>query len=304
LARDRSTFAAIELDTQQLLYGSTPRLANTRGHETQLPATLDGEGFCVVDRVASLRHACDVLDGAFPAYTARIHRDIGIARSLQLAKADRIPVCAPVVASAFQALHFDMGLPLDTPPDQVGYLFTALWRPNDAIGRSATTRVLPLCRLRNQRTWGDFESVESRLVAYVRAVGDGWRTPDAHNTKRLSCFARVIDALRQRRDLASYRDLSTAEWFRNAGAPSLDGSVETKSEAAYFASAGYELRSLEEAVTLMPGQLLIIDNVRCVHGRLGMRQPREIVQLMYGVSRLTGDDVVTLRRALTSYFAD
>jgi hypothetical protein len=43
------------------------------------------------------------------------------------------------------------------------------------------------------------------------------------------------------------------------------------------------LRAVEERIRIGPGELLIIDNIRCLHGRVGPRTPRELYQLLYGV---------------------
>lgn len=50
------------------------------------------------------------------------------------------------------------------------------------------------------------------------------------------------------------------------------------------------------------GELLVIDNVRAVHGRFGKRQPEEIHQFLYGVRTGTPEDIDAFRSGLVRSF--
>jgi hypothetical protein len=63
-----------------------------------------------------------------------------------------------------------------------------------------------------------------------------------------------------------------------------------------------DLGPVEERITLRGGELLVVDNLRAVHGRFGRRQPAEIYQFLYGVRSATPADIDHCRRLLVAAF--
>jgi hypothetical protein len=269
--------ADTKLSGQNLLFDESPRIANVHAPSAESRA-FDERGFVLVKNVQNPNEASAVVERLIgsieptrmPLYTAyRGH--------MQLAKVDLIPVCHDIVPRTFQALHFDMGHPLVPNWSQSIYLVLALFRPPNGQSSIAETRVVHLPRLLAQRKFGVAALVRERLIDYVHRFGDGWVEPQAVNTLRLACFARFLDAVTGRHELTGCIDYTTGQWFSENGRD-----AET-AEADYYRVCGLDIRVAEERIRIGPGELLVVDNIRCVHGRVGPRLPREIYQLLYGV---------------------
>jgi hypothetical protein len=54
---------------------------------------------------------------------------------------------------------------------------------------------------------------------------------------------------------------------------------------------GVDLEDVEERVRLRRGELLLLDNVRVVHGRIGQRPQREVWQILFGLPDLNPPSV-------------
>jgi hypothetical protein len=287
---------------QRLLFDETSPLLPAAPARWPLPESFYADGHALLTDIPTADAARAVLDRfAVHADPARLPLFCRFAGRVQLAKVDRIPVCHDIVPRSFQALHFDMGQPIVSDSTQTMYLLLGLYRPPEVEDSSAATRVVGLRRLLRQRDWGDPGQVERRLVAYAAAHGDGWYAPDRVNTCRLACFARVLDAVTGRHELTHYVEKTTGDWFQDD--PGRDGAVALANEAAYYAGCGLRLEAAERRVLLRAGELLVVDNLRAVHGRLGRRRPAEIYQFLYGVRSATPADVDAFRASLVSGFA-
>jgi hypothetical protein len=274
--------ADTKLSGQSLLFDESPRIANVHAPSAESRA-FDERGFVLVKNVGDLDEACAAIErliGSIEA--ARVPPHTAYRGSMQLAKVDLIPVCDDILPRTFQALHFDMGQPLVPDWSQSLYLVLALFRPPDSQPSIAETRVVHLPRLLAQRKFGARSIVQERLIDYVRRFGDGWVEPQAVNTHRLACLARFLDAVTGRHELTGCIDYTTGQWFSENGC---DGEA---AEAEYYRTCGLDIRSAEERIRIGPGELLIVDNIRCAHGRVGPRTPREIYQLLYGVKSASG----------------
>src|SRR5262249_10604377 len=137
-----------------------------------------------------------------------------------------------------------------------------------------------------------------------KAYGDGWSKPFPVNTYRLASFARVLDAACGEHQLIQFIDHSTAEWFKS-DYDIFNGDKKSglASEYVFYKDCGISLEAVEEQICIQPGQLLIIDNMRAVHGRVGSRHPREIVQFLYGAKSVSPSQIDVFRRYLAGLFA-
>jgi len=200
-------------------------------------------------------------------------------RDMQLAKIDRIPVCDEIVHTGFQALHYDMGQPFLTDHPQTMYVLSALYRPFDLPPNpEGKTRLVILEKLLKQKPFS--KNAEKKLIDYVREHGDGWLEPNKHNTQRLAIFARVLDAVSGLNELTEKIDTMIGQCFEYD--ISTQGNQGLQAEYAFYAKAGYDLGSVEKQFALEPGQLLIFDNLRCVHGRVGKRHKEELYNYLFG----------------------
>jgi hypothetical protein len=286
---------------QRLLFDETQPVRPAPPHVGLVPPSFSADGHALLTGVRTADEARQVLE-TFLAHADpdRLPLFGRFAHRVQLAKVDRIPVCHDIVPRSFQALHFDMGQPIVSDSTQTVYLLLGLYCPPEVERGSAETRVVGLRRLLAQRAWGPRDRVERRLIDYAAAHGDGWFAPDRVNTCRLACFARVLDAVTGRHQLTHDVDRTTGDWFQDD--PRQDGSTGLRRETAIYAACGLCLEAVEERVTLRGGDLLVVDNARAVHGRVGRRRPAEIYQFLYGVRSATPADIGSLRRDLVSHF--
>ncbi len=269
--------ADTRISGQNLLFDASPRIANVHAPSIESRA-FDEQGFVLVKDVRNLDEAYAVVERLIGSIEpSRVPLHAAYRGHMQLAKVDLIPVCHDIVPRTFQALHFDMGQPLVPDWSQSIYLALVLYRPPDSAPSIAETRVVHLPRLLAQKKFGARVLVRERLIDYVRRFGDGWVEPQAVNTLRLACFARFLDAVTGRHELTGFIDYTTGQWFSENGR---DGET---AEAEYYRACGLDIRAAEERIRIGPGEMLIVDNIRCVHGRVGPRAPREIYQLLYGV---------------------
>lgn len=216
---------------------------------------------------------------------------------MKLAKEDALPVCEDIVQTGFQALHYDMGMPFLAEQPQTLYTVSALYRPIDSEPNpEAKTRIVYLPQLLSQQS---VDNAESKLIEYVRKHGDGWAQPEAHNTHRLAIFARVIDAITGRKSLADKIDTMIGQCFNYDA--NLKGEYGLKQEQEFFKAAGYDLPAVEDQIVLRPGEMLVFDNMRCVHGRVGKRRKRELINFIYGVEQAEVGDIDRYRVWLANH---
>ncbi|TSC58257.1 MAG: hypothetical protein Greene041619_688 [Candidatus Peregrinibacteria bacterium Greene0416_19] len=266
----------------------------------EVPEAFYGEGFAVVDAIASPEAARAYLEGLIASVDAtRLPLYLRFAGRVQLASETCIPTCAAIVETTFQGLHFDMGLPITTPSPQVVQLLLALYRPLTGPYSQAATRVVPLRRLLSQRRWSSEHELETRVVDYANRHGDGWERPKRVNTYRLACLARLIDSADGSTDMIDRRDVATGLEFRDAGN---DERRSLQNEYSFFEKHGMDVSAVERQVRLEPGQLLVVDNTRAAHGRVGKRREREMWHYLFGVPSASPEDIDEVRHEVLRQF--
>jgi hypothetical protein len=286
----------VPFDTQRLLFGERhpPRRVSL-----EVPEGYYSQGFTIIDEVGTPQCAVEEMERLIGSLdTSRILPLEGLIDRVRLAKADHIPVCDDVVSTAFQILHFDMGFPFLEAMSELLVTHVGIYLPVDTDHSvTARTRLLPLnglfCELAQSSA-----DLEDRLVNYVRRYGDGWGDT---NTGRLACLARLLDAVTGKEELAGQRDKVVGQWFGTD--QWLEPDVAHHLELNFFERHGVDIVAREIEVLLRPGQLLIVDNLRVAHGRIGTRRSKEICNLMYGVSDLNAAEVRNARRSLSDILA-
>ena len=282
------------LNTQRLLFEERASLQPGVAGVSVPPEFYD-QGCILLHDVPGIEDAIEIanttlssLDGDRVAYLA------DLLPRLQLAKADRLPCREPDIHESFQALHFDMGLPLVAREYQVGYLFAMLYSPHDRQPGQAQTRIAGVEGVLRQRRRHALAECEGRLQRYADTHGDGWTQPEPHITGRVGCFARLVDAMLDEHELTHLYDQPTWEWFRE-GEGSEDGRRELAAETTWLSGHGHSLPGVETRIQLEPGDLLLFNNISCAHGRLGRREPEELWQVMWGVPHVDADEIAKIR---------
>ncbi len=191
----------------------------------------------------------------------------------------------------FQTLHFDFGLPLDFETRRDVARYTALHIPRELKPSSAVTRLVPLDGLLGQRTWASRAELIHRLIEYGKTHG-AWDDADGYQEGSL---ARIIEAA--------------------AGGPPRLPSVKTDpgflcgmefdsldSEMAFLLDLGTDVECVQINLTLRPGDLLVFDNLKMAHGRIGTRSPGELHQRIFGHRSLSRAGQRWVRDHLLSAF--
>lgn len=277
-------------NSQRLLFDET-RLTR-EADPIDVPEGYYENGWAVIGDIADHEHAVAVQESLIAGIDVeRLPFHTWFADRVQLGKADLIPVCDDVVSTSFQVLHFDMGLPLIDGREQLLVTHVGIYLPASTSHEvTARTRLLELDGV--FRTTGfDVDEIERRLVDYASRHGDGW---DDHNTYRLACFVRFVDALRETPQLAQQVDKTVGQWFLDG--QRLDAATARAQEVSFFDRHGIALGGCEHEIALDPGQLLFVDNTRVVHGRVGERRAREIFNFMFGVRAISGSEIAAVRR--------
>lgn len=288
-------------NSQSLLFDQTPYPFTVGATKEGIDESFYTKGYVVVDGISTPAQAHAYLEDFF----ARVNPDRfslykQLLERLQLAKLDQLPVCHDLLDATYQSIHMDMGHPLAYDgQSQNMFFFTALLFPQDHKPSQGITRLVTLNELMKQKKWGSKEEVRARLESYVDAYGDG--KPE-YNTKRLASVARLFDAMMGQAELVDFRDQRTDEWFQNGAERNEAQSLQN--EYAFFKKAGYDLAAVEERVNLQPGQMIIFDNTRIGHGRLGHREAAELYQFMYGVKDLQQDDIQAIQDHFVNLLAE
>lgn len=281
---------------QQLIFGKE---TISSAKEFDIPDQFYEKGFCLVRNVAFAKQAESILQSVIDtADKKRAPLFAHFAKKTQLAKRDRIPVCEPSVQTSFSALHFDHAQPILANSPQLMQTLIGLYCPTESVNASAKTRVVSIASLFSQKKFGTKEEVSTRLMNYASKFGDGWEKPSKVNTKRIACFGRAIDALTEEEALILQWNQRMDEWF--AAENDTNGEKSLSKERAFYAERGIDLTKCEEEITLRPGDLLIIDNLRAIHGRIGKRERAEIWQFMFGVQNANSHDVNLFRHWLAN----
>lgn len=283
-------------NTQRLLFDQTEKILSRPKADGSVPDSFYTHAYALLEDIEDVDAARSQIENLIAGIDVKkIPLYKRFANTIQLAKADIIPICMDSVETSFQALHFDMGQPFISAEAQTMYLLIGLYFPQGTMPGTAKTRVLTLRGLVADKHLGSAPQIEEKILRYVQEYGDGW---DDINTHRISCFARIVDALSETTDLNKYRDKTMAEWF--ADAKNSDGFARLQNEYAFYKKRGIDLEKKEVQITLEPGQLLVIDNMRAVHGRIGKRREQEVYQLMYGVHHASVADIDAFRKELSS----
>jgi hypothetical protein len=158
----------------------------------------------------------------------------------------------------FQTLHLDFGLPLipKVPADVAQY--TALHVAADMPPSAAITRFVPLNALLGGRPWPDRAELIHRFAAYGASHG-AWDDTAGYIEGSL---ARIVEAgFGQPPVLPSVK----------AHPQFLCGTEfsELADELQFFTDLGLRLNCLEIEVCLLPGELVVFDNLAFAHGRRG-----------------------------------
>lgn len=281
--------------TNTLLFDVSPKVKEySIDYSYKVPSSFYEHGYSLLGRFEDFRQVHDML------YTFIHALDLeqtvfspDAKERMQLAKLDAIPQCHEIVSTGFQALHYDMGQPLLDEQPQTLYTIGALYRPLGERNQNAKTRVVSLPKLFSQKSFGNYSQVESMLLEYARRFGDGWTQPEPHNTHRLACLARYIDALAGQNALCEAQDEMIGQCFTyDTEAAGTKGHGE---EVAFFDNAGLDLLAAEVQYEIKPGQLLIYDNMRTAHGRIGKREPQELINFLFGIKHATFEDIERFR---------
>jgi hypothetical protein len=277
-----------KLDKQQRLFNASPKVDafNKRAIEN----TFTDEGYLILnniqDEFEAIKRSYEILNSL--RETQLFYREF--LEKVQLSKGDLIPVCEPFVEGGFQALHFDYGLPLmpsNEPQNETFDMFAVLYYPYTFKPLSAAiTRIVNLQNLHLKGHYEEIE-IERRINNYIEQHGDGWVFPEHYNTKRVSIFARILDAAMDSKQFSSRIDAHSQNFFMPKAniQPWQLPDKQLEMEYQYYQSVGIELDKIEKRLVLKPGQLLFIDNMRTIHGRMGFRQPKEIWQFLFGLEK-------------------
>jgi hypothetical protein len=286
------------------LFNSQRLLFDRTGHARDadpldVPAEFYERGWVVVDGIADHEQAVEAQEGLIAGIDPeRVPLHDRFADRVQLGKADLIPVCDDVVATSYQVLHFDMGLPFVEGLEQLFVSHVGIYLPADTEHTvTARTRLLELDGILAS-TGLDADAIEARVLEYASRHGDGWAD---HNTHRLACFVRIVDALGPDHELTEKIDKTVGQWFVEG--ERLDSTSAHAQESDYYRRHGIDATAREHEVALEPGQLLFVDNARVVHGRIGERRAREVFNFMFGVAAIDDSDIAELRRSVCELMA-
>jgi len=166
----------------------------------------------------------------------------------------------------FQALHIDFGLPIATTGPVDVARFTALYIPADRTNVVAATRIVLLRRFLAQRSWPNPRVVRDRLRQSARP-----------GMSVEGILGRLLESVDQGRTLSAVDDPGFLCGMEFAS---------LTNEYSYFSEHGLDLASVEQRIALGPGELLVFDNLKTAHGRIGTRASSELHQLCIGYAGL------------------
>ncbi len=183
-----------------------------------------------------------------------------------------LPPLGSPASRDFQTLHLDFGLPLDPKVAQDVARFTALYVPAGLKGVQAATRLVPLTALFGQRCWPPPAELLKRLESYGRTHG-AWADDRGYTEGSL---ARIVEAAAASGPPMLPSVKLEPDFLCGLEFDSLSA------ELRFFAKHGLRVCDAEVEIVLMPGELLLFDNLAVAHGRRGSRQPGELRQRVFG----------------------
>lgn len=293
----------MKFNTQQLLFDQSPLVLTQQVDINHDFSHFINHGYIVIENLESLESSLNVINQLVHAIKAKQLQPWNtMIDDVQLSKLDMIPDCGDSIDATCQALHFDLGQPFAGEGHNV-YGLVGLYMPIDSEStQTAQTRIVFLPELLKQQTSVDQKAVKQRLQDYVAQYGDGWKAdleksiPEYHSD-RLACFARVLDAAHDQKALHGDYDKTMAQWFsQGPEGPNICA------EELFYTQLGYDLNAVEQKVRLRPGHLLIVDNLRCIHGRVGERDMSEIAQILYGIQSSTKEHTKNYLNWISSCF--
>lgn len=282
-------YSASIFNTQNLLFDRT-RPVDSAG-QMDVPSSYYQHGWTIIDGVADALEAVATQEEFLQSLDqSRLPLNRAFNAKVQLAKADQIPVCDDIISTSFQVLHFDMGHPFIGTENQLVVTHVGIYLPRTTARTvTARTRLVELNGLLAHLGLSA-EEIERRVTSYALKYGDGWV---GHNTFRLACFARFIDAISDVHEFSHEIDKTVGQWFQSG--QRLDADSAHQQEQRFYARHGIDLRQVEKQIMIEPGQLLILDNARVIHGRVGARSAKELYNFMFGVQSASPNDVAALR---------
>jgi hypothetical protein len=192
----------------------------------------------------------------------------------------------------FQTLHFDFGVPLvPVQPSDVAR-FTALHISSDASSVGALTRLLPLRTLLRETGWPGRDELLRRFAAY----GDSHGAWDSSRGYVEGSLARIIEAALGRPPVLPSVPNDPDFLCGTEFACLVD-------EARFFAQRSIVIEKALTEVRLLPGELLVFDNLALAHGRRGVRQPGELHQRVFGYRALPVARQILIRDRVLDAFA-
>ncbi len=287
--------ASAEHITNMLLFDYSSLIKNTPANKDyRVPSSFYENGYCLLGGITDFRQAHDLLyDFVNIVNLEKTVFSPDAKERMQLAKLDAIPQCHEIVSTGFQALHYDMGQPILEDLPQTMYTIGALYRPLGERNPMAKTRIVSVQKLLSQKSFGSRQEIKDLLVNYTKRYGDGWTEPEPYNSLRLACFARFIDAISQQNKLCENQEDMIGQCF--AYDTESAGTNGYQQERDFFACAGLDLQKAEEQIEIKPGQMLVYDNIRTVHGRIGKRQPKELLNFLFGIKQASFEDIDRFR---------
>jgi hypothetical protein len=182
----------------------------------------------------------------------------------------------------FQTLHVDFGVPKGSAERIDVARFTVLHIDASQPGSNAVTRIVHLAALLGQRRW----PARTLIAESLRGGADLDEPAEG-------ILGRIVEAADEGSTLPPK---STPGFLCGMEFSSYD------EEESYFRSHGMDLTSAEHRIVLRPGDLLLIDNLRTAHGRLGRRRANELHQLFVGYPSLGYEgQKVLLERILAAF---
>ena len=288
----------VDYTEQSLIFNQSPLIASINTfHKTKEKEDFSQNGYLYLKEFSDLNSVQEYLFDFVAGLNGQMGDKFSLFENrLQLAKTDRIPspYCQDAVAISQVSFHFDMGLPVIATHDYENvYLLTCLYFPMNESPSATRTRLFDTKGLLKNFNL-DLSEIEKNLVEYVMQYGDG---DERFKSGRLASLGRVLEAsLNCSPQLLHMRNHRIADWFnKNKFGKRQEGLEE---EEKYFNLKGINLSDFEKNIHLSPGDLLVIDNTRMAHGRIGTRKAGEIYQLMYGVQGVNPSEIDQLRHCI------
>jgi hypothetical protein len=73
-------------------------------------------------------------------------------------------------------------------------------------------------------------------------------------------------------------------------------------ESQFYRSCGVNLEPIEQRLVLKPTDLLVVSNVRAIHGRIGIRPPGALRQILFGIPNAPRNNLAQISSCVLSLF--